>query len=306
MWISVLAALAAGALFAASTLVEHRATQRVAHTPRGSVRLSLIGRLLRSPQWVLGLLLSVAGFAFQALALAYGPITLVQPLLVSELLFALPIAVRLGRHQMGRQEWFGTVAVVGGLALFLSVAQPSGVRRPSPSDFTWLLVGGSAVGFAALSLLASRLFPRLRRATMLGVAAGAMFGLQSSLLKTVTYLIATYGMGGAATHWQPYALIVAAIGGLVCIQTAFQAGPLPESLPALDAGEPMVAVAIAVSAFGEQVMHSTGALALEFTAVAAVLIGIVMLDRSATVLSMHRQQRISADRQAVSADSAPA
>jgi drug/metabolite transporter (DMT)-like permease len=287
MWISVLASLLAGALFATSSLVQHRATQREPRRPDGSIRLGLLVRLIQRPDWVLGLMLAASGFGLQALALAYGSIALVQPLLVTEVLFALPAAVYLGRQRMRTPDWLATAGIVGGLALFLSVAQPTGVRRSSPSDFVWLLSGGSVIGFAAVCLIAGRLIPRLRRATLLGLAAGLLFGLQSSLLKTVTYLWSAHGVLHVISSWQPYAMATTAIAGLLCIQTAFQNGPLPQSLPALDAGEPLVAVLIGVAAFGEHLRHSPLSLGLEFAALALVLAGIVVLDRSPVILSLH-------------------
>jgi drug/metabolite transporter (DMT)-like permease len=288
MWIAVVAAIAAGAAFAASSILQQRVAAGAPGPRDERLRVSLLTRLARQPLWLLGFGCAGVGFVLQAIALAFGTITLVQPLIVSELLFALPVAVWLGRRRMGHVEWTGTAAIVGGLALFLAVASPSEPSRPSPANAVWVLVGAAAVGFAALCVLGSRLLARPRRATLLGMAAGVLFGLQSSLLKTVTYLFATHGYVDTMVSWQPYALGAVAIAGLVCNQTAFQLGPLPQSLPAIDVGEPVVAVAIAVSAFGEQVAHSPEALALEFTGVAMALIGMVLLDRSPAILGLHQ------------------
>src|SRR5205823_1907160 len=90
-----------------------------------------------------------------------------------------------------------------------------------------ILIGGAARGPA--------------RASAYGFAAGAAFGLLAALTKTSTHLLSE-GASTFFTSWQPYAMAVVAIGGAIVQQSAFQAGPLPASVPIMDATEPSVAV----------------------------------------------------------------
>jgi multidrug transporter EmrE-like cation transporter len=92
------------------------------------------------------------------------------------------------------------------------------------------------------------------------------------------------------TAWQPYAMAVVAILGAIVQQSAFQAGPLPASVPVMDATEPAVAVCIGVFAFSEHVGTSVGSLALEALGVVLLLVGIVTLDRSPVVLELQAKE----------------
>jgi uncharacterized membrane protein len=77
-----------------------------------------------------------------------------------------------------------------------------------------------------------------------------------------------------------------AVAGAIVQQSAFQAGPLPASVPMMDAVEPTVAVLIGVFAFSEHIATSTGALAFEAVGILLVLAGIISLDRSPLVLEI--------------------
>ncbi len=287
MLIAILAALGAAAAFATASVLEQRAAREAPADE--SLKLALMLDLLRRPAWVGGVAASVAAFGLQALALGFGTLTLVQPLIVMEIIFGLPVAIGLRHRRMGRREWTGALAVVAGVILFLVVASPSG-GHADPSGLTWILVGVPAAVIAALSLVAARGPQSARRATLLGVTAGTMFGLMSALLKSWTFILGQHGIVRGLTTWQPYVMGAVAAAGFLSAQSAFQAGPLPASLPVIDTLEPAVAVAIAVAAFGEVVNHSTLDLALEALGGVAVIAGIFILDRSPLILSLQEPE----------------
>jgi hypothetical protein len=117
------------------------------------------------------------------------------------------------------------------------------------------------------------------------MSAGAAFGVLAALTKSSTWLL---GQGAVAffTAWEPYAMAFAAIAGIICQQSAFQAAPLPASMPVMDSVEPTVAVLIGVFAFQESLATSALALAGEAAGIVALITGIVVLDRSRVVLEM--------------------
>ncbi|MGH9074439.1 MAG: DMT family transporter [Acidimicrobiales bacterium] len=283
MLIAILAALGAACSFATASVLEQRAARRAPEEE--SLKPSLIADLLRRPAWVGGVGASVAAFGLQALALGFGNLTLVQPLIVMEIIFGLPVAIRLRHKSMGPREWAGAVAVVGGVALFLVTAAPRG-GHPDPSGLTWVVVGAAVAGATGGCLLMARGPESAKRATLLGITAGSLFGLMSALLKSSTYLLAHQGIVATLSTWQPYAMGAVAAGGFLCAQSAFQAGPLAASLPVIDTLEPGVAIAIAIAAFGQVVNHSLLALVLEALGVVAVVTGIFVLDRSPLILSL--------------------
>jgi drug/metabolite transporter (DMT)-like permease len=288
MVIAIVCSLAAAAAFGVSAVLEQTAARE---TPAAeSLRLRLIADLVQRPRWVAGLAVSALGFVLQAVALGFGPLTLVEPLIVTELFFALPLAARVEHRRMGKRELWGIACVAGGLTLALVVASP-GSGRQDASGLAWAGVAVAVVIVMALCLLLAGSRNSVRRATLLGVCAGTSFGLLSALLKAVTGLLAHRGVIGTLSTWEPYTLAVVALQGELWAQSAFQAGPLAASLPAIDALEPAVGVAIGVVAFAEPVAHSPVSVILELAGAVLIVIGIIVVDRSPVMLQLQRDAR---------------
>ncbi|MFC0529696.1 DMT family transporter [Phytohabitans kaempferiae] len=287
MLIAIVAAMAAGACFAVGGVLQQRAAsvrpERESLTPR------LLRDLMADRVWRWGISLAVAAYGFQSLALSFGPLAVVQPLIVTELLFAIPLSARLYRLRLGVREWCGAVAVAAGLATALAATNPHGGNRVAPHE-RWLAaitVVGAATGVA---LLVGRRLGEIPRTSLIALAAGLVMGTQSALLATtVTHLRA--GFLPLVTAWQTYLLVVASIGGLLLIQSAFQAGPLAASLPVIDAVEPAVAVTIGIMVFHEQVRFGWLSGATAVLGMITLATGIVLLDTSKLLQALHRRQR---------------
>jgi drug/metabolite transporter (DMT)-like permease len=279
-------ALAASAAFAAaSVLQQHEA--RTAPT-RHALHPQLILDLLRRRVWLAGSVAGVVGFVLEALALYFGPITLVQPLIITELLFALPLAARLSGGRLRPREWVGAGLVVSGLAVFLSSAAPSRGRSEisAPNGLAVLTV------VAAIVVSALLVAPRRRgvlRTSMFATATGVTFGAMSSFLKAVVGLLAARGLGAIAA-WQLWVLVALALSGLVLSQSSFQAGPLAVSLPLIDTLIPVTAGVIAVAAFGEHINHTPFIAYVEVLSAAATIAGIAVLDSSPLVRRSERDR----------------
>ncbi|MEU0739415.1 DMT family transporter [Streptomyces sp. NPDC006134] len=288
MTVAVLASLAAGVCFAVAGVLQQRAAaarpDEEAFSPR------LLGRLARDRVWRYGIALAVLAYGFQSLALAFGPLSLVQPLIVTELVFAVPLSARLHRMRLGPREWFGTLAVAAGLALALASARPHGGRPGAAGTLSWLVVVGVTVALVGASLVVAGLLTGPWRASAVALAAGAVMGTQSVLLEaTVEHL--RHGPLAALGAWQSYALVVASVGGLLLIQSAFQQGPLAASMTVIDATEPVVAVAVGTAVFGEVVHSGWPVTAVTGAGLALVVAGIVSLDSSPLVAALHGGRR---------------
>jgi drug/metabolite transporter (DMT)-like permease len=282
--VSVVAALAAGCTFAVGSVLQQSAAREAPADESLSFRLLV--DLAHRKTWLLGIGSDVGSFALQALALAFGPIALVQPLLVTGVLFAIPLAVRLKGMRLHAQEWTGTVAVAAGLALFLASASPS-EGEPQTSLARWVLILCGVAFVMTLGVATGRAARGPVRASFYALSAGTAFGLLAGLTKTSTWLL---GQGATVffTAWQPYAMAGVAVVGAIVQQSAFQAAPLPASVPVMDAVEPTIAVLIGVFAFGESLSTSPLALACEAAGIVALIGGIVLLDRSPVVLALQR------------------
>lgn len=290
MIVAVLAALAAGASFAVGGVLQ----QRVAATrpPDESLSFGLLKELVRQKLWLAGIALAFLSYGFQSLALAFGPLTLVQPLILSELLFSLPLSARLYGAKLGRRDWAGIAAVGIGLGAALYLASPSG-GDPRPPLYEWLLLLLSVGGLSAVALLVGRQLSGAARASLFALAGGIIMGTQSALLDTSIANL-QQGFLAVALAWQSYLLIAASIGGLLLIQSAFQAGPLSASLPVIDTTQPLVTLAIGFLLFDENLTGSTWRLAVSGLCVVVVVVGIVLLDTSPVMHKLHEKQRETA------------
>ena len=288
MVVAVIAAVAAGCMFAVGSVLQQSAAREAPREDALSWRLLV--DLAHRPRWLLGIACDVVSFGFQALALSFGPLALVQPLSVTGLLFAVPLAVRWRGQRLHRREWLGTVAVACGLAMFLAAAAPS-EGLPQTTAWRWLLILLAVGGLMALGVAAGRLAGGTLRPSLYALSAGAAFGLLAALTKASTWLL---GQGASTffTAWEPYAMAVVALTGAIVQQSAFQAGPLPASLPVMDAVEPAIAVCIGVFAFDEQLATSLSALTLQAVGILALLVGIVVLDRSPVIVALQQRDGV--------------
>jgi drug/metabolite transporter (DMT)-like permease len=273
-------------MYAFASVLQQRGA--AAQPANQALRLSLLARLLRNPGWVLGLACDVFGYVLQFIALAHGPLVVVQPLLVCGLLFALPLGAAGAGRKLERRDWVAAVMVCAGLAVFLSVASPqSGHDNVRP--LVWILLlatsGGAVLGLVA----ASGGRAAWQRAVFLSAAAGVVYGVTAALTKASSHLLDRGIMLFA--HWQPYALLVAGIGGMVIAQSAFQAGSLDASLPMMTVVDPIVSIVIGALAFGESIAAGPGDVLAEATALAAMSAGIFLLARSEAVRSLQEPSR---------------
>lgn len=315
---SVLVALAAACTFAVSAVLQQRAAREVA-APE-SLSFHIFSDLLRRPSWLAGTASLILGYLLQALALALGDVSLVAPIIVTELIFAVPLAARSEHRRPGPREWVGACGVVIGVGTFLAAADPHG-GHPQPAMVVWVLMLAScaAVVACALSLtVRSRTAPDpvadpqdgtappgtdpgpedthddgdARRAALLAVAAGVTFGLLAVLTKNVAYQVGRHGPR-VLLAWELYALIGVGICGFLFSQSAYQASSLRDSLPVIDAVEPTVAVLAAAAAFGEHLAHDPASLALEVLGAATAFGGVFLVGRSPLVLSLYQAGRVT-------------
>lgn len=274
-------AVGAAACFAVANVAQMRAARRV-EAPSG-LSLRLLVRLLRDPLWILGLVASITGFGMQAVALYLAPVVFVQPLIVTELLFALPLAAAQAGTRLHRREWTGAVLVAAGISLFVGVGQPHG-QGATASNFDWVLTTASIAAALVVTIGVAEARPHrpTLRASALAAAASICFGYMSVLTRVVGHQFGQHGVR-ALGYAQPWLLAVIAIGGLMLSQTAFRIAPLSISLPIIDIGEPAVASLLGVLILGESVQLTAGTLVGVVFSGAAVVMGVALLDTSPLV-----------------------
>ena len=246
-----------------------------------AMSLSLIREAFRHVIWFAGLALIGAGFLLQAVALRFGQLSSVQPIVTTELLFLVLILGVWFRYHLTWREWVGAVGAAGGLAVFLVIAAPGGgTLVPTVRSWTavFVAVGGAVVVASALGFTGPRWF----RASMFGAAGAMMFALSAALTKQFTTLV-TEGWGHVFTNWDPYALVATGLIGLFLIQSSFHAGPITASQATLTIIDPLVSVVIGIWLFHDRLHVAGWRLPVDLVAMAAVIAGVILLSRSPLV-----------------------
>lgn len=270
MILAILITLAAGASYAVASAVQQRAAKQ--EKPHRALDPRLLLRLLRRPMWLASWVPDLAGTGLQALALRFGPLVLVQPLLVSGLFLAIPLEAALDRRRPDARDLVAVGIGSAGLAAFLIAAQP-GAGIPYPSLRAWLVTLAASVVVVAVCILAAGALPATGRGTLLGAATGVLYGLAAALAK-VAITIFTQHPIALFTNWHLYALIPVGIAALILNQNAFQSGPLAAPLTALTLTDPIISTIIGTTAFREHLATDARRLAVESIGGIAMAVGI--------------------------------
>jgi drug/metabolite transporter (DMT)-like permease len=258
-------------------VLQQRAAARASLADFLSFRLLL--HLMRMPDWLLGVGLMICGQVLGAIALAYGEVSLVEPLTATNLLFAMALARWLTpRQALGRSGWGGVALLALGVTAFIVAGQPRGSTAEAGALRHWL-VFGIVAGLALLLTGAAKRLPPASEATLLALAAGLLYGLQDALTRICSQLAKDDGVAGLAVHWQPYAVGLIGLTGMLLVQSAFETASLRMSLPALTAAQPLAGIACGVGFLGDRLRVTPGALAWEAAGLAAITIGVILLGR---------------------------
>ena len=271
------AAALAGAVFTAIGIVVRQLATMDVPRDRGVSRL-MLNTLLHRPLWWAGTAAAVTGYAFQAVALAFGSLLLVAPLMVSALLFALPLSAWTSRRRVTRAEWGWASLLTLALALFVAVARtrPGDYRASEPTSVVVATICLLAV--TASLVLAVRL-TGWRQAIMLALGVGVLFGVLAVLTKIEMHILTEEGGAQLLTSPVTYVLIVVAVAATLLQQSAFHAGSLKASVPAMLVLEPVVAVLLGQVVLGEHLAVSTPSAIALAIATAAMAVATIALGR---------------------------
>ena len=243
--------------------------------------------LLRKPRWLLGIGCMVAGQLLAAWTLGHAALTLVEPLLTTYLLFALILAVPMSKQPVRWIEVTGALILIAGVTL-LSLSRSTKPIGLSFGSFSHWPAAAIIAGIAFVAVQAGQRTKGAARATLTGLAAGLVFGIQDALTRQTLEVHQGQPVTALLTAWPLYCLIGAGIVGLWLMQNAFSAGPLHSSLPTMAAGEPVAGIALGIVVFGDRIQISPGELAIEAGGIAALIVGVVMVARSSAFGSLHK------------------
>jgi drug/metabolite transporter (DMT)-like permease len=197
--------------------------------------------LLTQWVWLLGLAAQIVGVVLQAAALDRGRVSIIQPLLVTTVVWALPLGYFLTDQSIGPREVTGAAIIVVGLALFASFGDPAaGVDNAPGADWVAsILVIGTACG--ALLIFANR-GSGSTKAALLGTIAGLLYGLSATLMKPVVENVHTEGLASVMAGWQFWVWAAAGIVGFLFQQLSLSTGRLVPSVASVSVANPVVSV----------------------------------------------------------------
>ena len=259
-------ALVAALLFALGTVLQQRAGLEA---PAGGSSSGLLIRMAKRPVWLFGIAADALGFIAQAAALGFGRLAVVQPLLVSSVVFALPLGARFTKQEVTKVDLGAAVLVVAALVAFLTVADPSGGRADAPLG-NWLIAIGACLVVCVPLVLAGRHGSAPRRAAMLGIATGVLFALSAALTKAVVDELDD-GVFTIFTTWHLYGLAVIGYASMTLNQMALDTGALAPAVATSMAFDPITSVVLGVTLLQEKL--NVGPLEIVATVFALVAAG---------------------------------
>ena len=270
------------ALVAALANAVTEATQHVASTaaPSRSSGWQLVVYLFRNPLWLLGWAALIAAFVFQALALSHGQISVVQPLLATELVFMLLLRLVWIHQSIRPVTWAAATLTCVGLTVFIGAGQP-GDGQSTPTSGHWFIAGLACCAAAAVLAILARWGSPSLRAALYGSASAVMWALVATFIKATTDTLTQFGVAGMFAHWPVYALAAGSVVALFLMQAALHVGPLRASQPFLVIIDPIVSIALSVWLFAEHFTADGAVLAIAAIGFAVMCAGVVLLTQTA-------------------------
>ncbi|MFH8933440.1 DMT family transporter [Streptomyces griseosporeus] len=230
---------------------------------------------LRRPGWWAAVALNGLGALLHVVALAYGPLSLVQPLGALTIVFALPMAALFVRRRAGATAWRGAIMATVGLAGLLSLVGNADAQSLStPQRVGAALITGVAVAALMVAGRAAHRHPAVR-SVLLATASGIAFGMSSVFTKTV----AVDWTGGVTASDVPSLGVIAvfAVAGVLLSQAAYQGGGLAAPLATLTVVNPVVAAAIGITMFDETFRYGATGTALALASGVVAAGGLILL-----------------------------
>ncbi|MFB6700097.1 DMT family transporter [Streptomyces rubiginosohelvolus] len=265
--LSVLLSLVSAVAYAAGAIIQ----ERVAATDDNAWHA-----LLRNAVWWVAVVLNGVGAVLHVVALAYGPLSLVQPLGALTIVFALPMAALFVGRRAGATAWRGALmatAGLGGLLALTGNAEPHTLNGPEQALLAAVTFG--AVG--ALVVLSRALRRPVLRSIVLATGAGAAFGMASVFTKTVAV---EWTSGSVRSGALPLLVIAGlAAAGLFLSQAAYRGAGLTAPLATVTVVNPVVAAAIGLTLFGEHFRLGVPGTVLALSCGALAAGGLIMLTR---------------------------
>ncbi|HHV20377.1 MAG TPA: hypothetical protein GXZ30_02380 [Propionibacterium sp.] len=238
--------------FALGATLQHSGVDRI-FTPGSDRHLNAhrVGQMLRTPIWLLGTALILAGAGLHLIGVMLAPVTVIQPVGILAVPFAVLLAARKNHTRPTGGMWLAIGMAVVGIVTFTLLSS-----RTAATDTVIdlpLILGASLViwvGAGVCGAFGVR-GPHGFRCLAWATAGAFLYGLATALMKTSIEL---YRQGGENPHmfWVTVAGLVACYAvGAWLIQQAYAAGPAEIVVGSMTVIDPLIAVAFGIMVLGE-------------------------------------------------------
>jgi drug/metabolite transporter (DMT)-like permease len=268
-------------VYGASIVVQHD----IAHSSgEGDEDPRSLMKLLLDPRWLMAIAGDFVGFLLQIGALAAGSVVVVQPLVVLMLPVSLFVGYMMGGPKPRTPDYIGCAAVIGGLAVFLSlIGQPHAGRVPHSRPIAVAVLFVLLVGLVICVVVRNR--GSVVRGAAYGAIAGTYFGTLAVMVDACSDRVSKSGFHGLVTSSRglvPLASIaLLGLGGIILTQLSFQVGALAATLPANLAADPVTGVVFGAILLREAVPTDAGHLIVYGLCLASVIAGTLRLAQPA-------------------------
>jgi hypothetical protein len=292
LFIAVPAAVVGAASFGVASALQQRATKEVPDA--GVLGPRLLVDLAQRPRWLLASAAVGFGLALQLVALAFAPLTLVQPVLVSGIVFATLAASWLARRPPDRVLVLAAMATAAGLAAFLALARPEGGSAQLPPMLDLLPLALVLVGVVGVCFVVAVRTAGAARVGVLALATGVCYGVTAGLMKLVMDQLRDGGPAEVVGEAPLYVVcLVGPLGFLLSQHTLKEGKLIAPAIAVITVVDPLVAIAIGLSWLGEHLADTSPPTLAGLAGAGAVLVaGVVLLARRGTQL----RQQIAGDR----------
>jgi drug/metabolite transporter (DMT)-like permease len=270
-------ALCAAFLFALAATLQQKGALAIGGVSLGPP--ASFARLARQTWWLLGSVALLGGYVFQAVALDHGKLAVIQPLLLTTIVFALPLGYFLTHQVVNRAEIVAAGFVVVGLTLFTVVGDAAAGNDNVPG-WQWALaiaVLGAASG--ALVFAGGRA-AAAQKAAIYGACAGLLFGLSASLWKPSGAILDADGLGGMLSSWEFWVFAAAGVLAFLVQQVSLATGQLAPSVAMTAVVNPLVCIGVGTLLLDERLAPPTSHKATAYAGLALALVAAVAITRA--------------------------
>jgi drug/metabolite transporter (DMT)-like permease len=208
-------------------------------------------KLLTNWVWLVGLGAQIVGVVLQAAALDRGRVAIIQPLLVTTIIWAMPLGYFLTSQTITRRHIAGAAIIVAGLAIFASFGDPAGGVNDAPISAwlsAFLVLGVVCIGL----LLFGRRGGLSLQAGIYGATAGILYGVSATLMKPVVEQLHIDGLVSVLQSWELWVMAIGGLGGFYVQQISLATGRLVTSVATVSVANPVVSVMLGVLVLQER------------------------------------------------------